>query len=117
MLKGVATFGTEEVAVVPVFPEGDDVFSYDGSCAVLTSRSKLLMPVKMAVESKTLVTVFSYGLAGYFIKHLSPSTSPDAIDPLLTHIIRLMTDFHGLKIGTARVTAETVRVEAFLASS
>lgn len=54
------------------------------------------MPIKMAKETETLITVFSHSLARFLVENLTSLTAFDAIKSLLTEMVRLMADFHRL---------------------
>jgi hypothetical protein len=96
VVKRVTTLGAEEMAVVPVSTESDDVLTENRGLAVLTARGEQLMPIKMAKEPETLISVFSHGLAWFLVESLASGAAFDAIKPLLTEMVRLMADFHRL---------------------
>jgi hypothetical protein len=54
------------------------------------------MPIKMAKEPETLISIFSHGLAWFLVKSLTSRTAFDAIKSLLTEMVGLMADFHRL---------------------
>ena len=97
VFKGITAFCAEEMPVVPVRAEGYNVFLQDWCLAVLASWSKQLVPVKMAVEPKSLITVLTHGHSRSLLEDLAGSTTIDAIEALLAQLLRLRADLHGLK--------------------
>jgi hypothetical protein len=75
----ITTLSTEEVTVMPMLSKGNSMLSNDGSLAMLTPRGEVLMPVKVTVETQSLVTILSHRLSLNLWDLLSFSAALDAI--------------------------------------
>jgi hypothetical protein len=92
-LERIAAFRTEEVSIVPVLTQCNHVFSNDGSLAMFTTWSKVLMPVKMTIKPQSLITIFCHGLAFDLWELFSLCTTSDSVDALGTLLRGLRTNF------------------------
>jgi hypothetical protein len=112
LLERITAFGTEEVAIVPVRPESHGVFANDGSLAMLAARSKMLVPVKMAVETEPLVSIISHCLIFNFFEWLALSTAVNARKTSRTHLCGLWTDFQSFEASATGIADKAMRMKA-----
>lgn len=75
------------------------------------------MPVKMTVETHSLVTVFRHGLPFDLRKLLPLRTQSNAVDTLSTFLLWFWADFQGFESGPAREANEAVRMEMLMSSA
>jgi hypothetical protein len=96
MFEWVTTFGTEEVAIVPVSSKSDNVLTENRGLTVLATRREQFMPIEVTKETQTLISVFGHRFARLLFEYLTSCAAFDAIKPLLTKVIRLMANLHRL---------------------
>lgn len=78
LIKRVSALTAEEVSIVIVFaPQGRDVLTDDGSLAVLAARREGFVPVEVAVEPQSFITVGGFAF-GYILARF---TSFDTCEP------------------------------------
>jgi hypothetical protein len=111
LLERVTAFCAEEMTVVPVGPQSNGMFSDNWSFAMLAERCKVFVPVKMAVETEPLVSIFSHCLAFDFLELLTMSAASNAIKPLSTFVFGLRTDLQGFETGAASITDKAMRMK------
>jgi hypothetical protein len=96
LAKRITALGAEEVTVVPVSPESDDVLTKNRGLAVLAARREQLVPVEMAEESQTLISIFGHGLARLLFEDFASCAAVDTIKSFLSKMVGLMANFHRL---------------------
>ena len=111
VLERVAALGAEEVPIVPVVAQRHNVLAENGRPAVLAPRGEELVPVEMAVEPETIVSVLRHGHAWGLVQDFAGSPALDADKTLTADPIRLWADLHGFESGTAGEAAQTLWVE------
>ena len=62
-LERVAALSAEEMAEMPMLTQRHGVLADDRCLAMFASRSKVLMPVQMAVVAQPLITILCHRLA------------------------------------------------------
>lgn len=96
-LKWVPALGAEEVAKVPVVAQCHDVLAHNGRRAVLAPRREQFVPVQVAVEPETRVTVLGHGLARRFGEMFACGPPGDALEPRRPVLIRFWRDLERLE--------------------
>src|SRR5271156_1421702 len=97
LLERVAAFCAEEMTIMPMCAESHSVLADDRSLAMLATWCKELVPVKVAVETESLVSIFSHCLAFNFLELLALSAALNARKALSTFVFRLWTDLQGFE--------------------
>jgi hypothetical protein len=79
LLERITTFGTKEMAEMPVLTKSDSVLSQNGGLAVLALGSIYLMPVKVTKVAKSSIAILGECLTFYLWHKF---TSPTALDTI-----------------------------------
>lgn len=82
MLKRVAALGAEEMPVMPMRSKRHNMLSKDGSRAVLAAWSEEFVPVEMAIEAESFVSVFRHGHARLLVQYLTGRATPNPLHTL-----------------------------------
>jgi hypothetical protein len=78
-VKRITTLSAEKMAVMPILAQCNHMLANDGSLTMFTFWCKALVKIEMTVESLSLISVFSHGLALFFRQKLASSTAPDSV--------------------------------------
>jgi hypothetical protein len=111
IFKRITAFGAEEMAVMPVFAEGDSVFTKDRSLAVLAFWGKSFMPVEVAVETHAFISIFCHGLPFDLREFFASCSASDSIKSLSTLRAWLKTYLKGFETSAAVEADEALGME------
>jgi isocitrate dehydrogenase kinase/phosphatase len=112
-LKRVTALGTEEMAIVPVMTKSNHMLFHDWGRAMLASWCKIFMPVKMAIEAKPFVAVFSHCLALDFRELLAMLATLKSSESFASIHVWLWPYLERLETGTTTETDKTLGMEIF----
>ena len=113
VLKRVTALGAEEMAKVPMVAKSNDMFAKNWGSAMFATRRKELVPIEVTEEAETIIAVLVLSLPWDFWESLPSLSSANAVQSLRPHLVRFMTDLHGLQTGATGIAPETLRMKSF----